>query len=149
MITILPSNPDSAVALPLLAALNATLTAITGDSGASSFNAAEMQEPGALFVIAQHADGEAQGCGALRPIADGIAEIKRMYAIPGSQGVGSAILRHLESQARAFGYREIRLATRLVNQRALAFYERHAYQRIANFGQYHGRAESACFSKFL
>ncbi len=139
-----PHDKDSQI---LLSALNAALLKITGDSGASSFDADDMRDPRALFVIARTRAAGLQGCGALRPMQEGIAEIKRMYAVPDSKGVGSAILKYLEQHARNIGYREIRLSTRLLNQRAVDFYLRHGYQQIDNFGNYANRPESICFAK--
>jgi len=39
--------------------------------------------------------------------------------------------------------------TRLVNARAVAFYERRGYARIANYGRYRGNDAAACFGKAL
>jgi len=142
-------DPESELALPLLAALSGTLEAITGSSGAASFDPADVRSPGALFVVARDCDGRALGCGAFRPLEPGVAEVKRMFAVPGSRGVGSAILAHLEAQGLAGGYHIFRLETRLVNVRAVRFYERRGYRRIANFGRYAGRPEAACFEKRL
>lgn len=91
----------------------------------------------------------ALGCGAYRPIQKGVAELKRMFAIPASKGVGSAVLNDLERRAKADGCRELWLETRLVNSRAVRFYERNGYRRIPNFGKYVGRPEAVCFAKTL
>ncbi len=72
-----------------------------------------------------------------------------MYAAPGTSGVGSAILRHLEREAKALGFRELWLETRLVNTRALVFYEHMGYSRMPNFGKYIGRPEAVCYSRKL
>jgi len=88
------------------------------------------------------------GCGALRPLGEGVAELKRMYARPGS-GAGSSLLDALERQARAFGYAEVWLETRKVNVRAVAFYEKHGYCTIPNCGKYVGRTEAVCLGKAL
>lgn len=142
-------DPGHADALALLGQLSATLAAITGDSGQASFDADDVRGPAALFVLACDADGRAVGCGAFRPLEQGVAELKRMYAQPGTSGVGAAILAHLEGAARALGYHALRLETRLVNQHAVLFYEKHGYRRIPNFGKYVGRAEAVCFEKLL
>ncbi|WP_332676761.1 GNAT family N-acetyltransferase [Brevundimonas sp.] len=108
-----------------------------------------MRGSGAGFLLARDASGAALGCGGYRPLEPGVAEIKRMYAAPGTRGVGAALLAALEDRARADGYAEIRLETRRVNGRAVAFYDRSGYARIAPYGRYVGRADAVCFGKPL
>lgn len=143
-----PADPDSADARVLIAELDAALAAICGDSGAGSFDPADVRGPGAVFLIARDGQGVALGCGALRPLAAGLAELKRMYARPGS-GAGTRLLAALEAQAAAFGYRDVYLSTRRVNVRAVAFYARNGYAAINNYGRYAGRVESVCLGKRL
>ncbi|MET0320412.1 MAG: GNAT family N-acetyltransferase [Duganella sp.] len=152
MIAIVVEDPGTADALQMLGELSAALQAITGSSGAASFDANDVRIADARFVVARDEAGTPVGCGAFRPLEAGVAEIKRMYARsgpPGVPGVGSAILTFLEDQARHLGLRALRLETRVVNRRAVAFYARHGYVRIPNFGKYAGRAEAACFEKQL
>ncbi|MFZ6746823.1 GNAT family N-acetyltransferase [Undibacterium sp. JH2W] len=139
-----PGLPEAAV---LLDELSVRLAAITGSCGRSSFDAEDVRVPGALFVLARNTEGKAIGCGAFRPMGEGVAEVKRMYAQVA--GVGLAVLTHLENAAKEYGYHKLRLETRLVNQRAVAFYEKHGYHRIPNFGKYVGKAEAVCFEKQL
>jgi ribosomal protein S18 acetylase RimI-like enzyme len=59
-------------------------------------------------------EGEAVvGCGALRPIGPGVAELKRMWTRPASRGrgVARAVASALLEAARAEGYRLVRLDT--------------------------------------
>ena len=149
MYTITTEDPRSPEASILIDALSATLTELTGDSGRSSFDPTDVQGDRARFVVARTRDGVPVGCGAFRPMGDSIAEIKRMYAVSGTFGVGSAVLAHLESEAKILGFTQLWLETRLVNERAISFYERHGYSRIANFGKYIGRSEAVCFGKSL
>ena len=141
-----PSSPD---AVRLMAELSEVLSAITGDSGLSSFGPDDVRVPRSRFLVARDEKGRAVGCGALRPLDGAAAEIKRMYAAQGGNGVGAALLHALEQEADALGYHVIRLSTRIVNTRAVSFYERHGYRLIPNFGRYKGREESACFEKQL
>jgi GNAT superfamily N-acetyltransferase len=142
-------DPNDADARLLLDDLSAALQAITGDSGRSGFAADDVRGPRSRFVIARDDAGLPLGCGALRPRVAGVAELKRMYARPGSRGVGAAVLAHLESAARELGYRAVWLETRAVNARAVSFYERQGYRRIENFGRYVGNAAAVCFGKEL
>ena len=59
-------------------------------------------------------DGEeAAGCVALQPIADDVAEVKRMYVRPAHRGKGIArsLAQRVISEARARGYARLRLGT--------------------------------------
>jgi GNAT superfamily N-acetyltransferase len=145
-------DPDSEQAQALVTELSAALAAITGASGAASFAIADVRVPRSLFVIACGDDGSLLGCGALRPLGgdlDAIGEIKRMYARPGTEGVGTALLAHLERAAASFGYQELWLETRRGNTRAVAFYLARGYRAIPNYGKYIGRSEALCFGKRL
>jgi hypothetical protein len=94
------------------------------------------------------ADPDSPESRALRPLADGVAELKRMYARPGS-GAGRFVLAALERQALAFGYTEAWLEMRRVNGRAVGFYEKHGYLVIPNYGKYAGKPEAVCLGKHL
>ena len=132
----------------LLAELGAALAAITGSDGTASFDHADVRGERACFLVARDADGLAVGCGALRPLVADVAELKRMYARPGS-GAGRFLLEELERQASAFGYTEAWLETRKVNGRAVAFYAKHGYCIISNYGKYVDRDEAVCLGKTL
>lgn len=149
MLTISPEDPLNEDASQLIDELSATLAAITGDSGKSSFEPNDVNVPNALFVVARDGKGQAVGCGAFRPLHDDVAEVKRMFSRHASSGVGSAILAYLEVEAAKLGYRALWLETRLVNERAVSFYEARGYKRIPNFGSYVGNVAAACFEKQL
>lgn len=149
MYSIIAEDPASPAATALIEALSDTLAAITGDSGKSSFDPEDVRGRRARFVVARTSAGIPVGCGAFRPIEATVAEVKRMYAVPGTSGVGSAVLAHLEAEARTLGYAQLWLETRSVNVRAVGFYERRGYKRIPNFGKYAGIAEAVCFAKAL
>lgn len=131
MITVEKSDPFSSESHRLIEMLSAELAAITGDSGKSNFTV------------------EAIGCGAIRPITQNIAELKRMFSDRSVPGVGGALLTFLETSAKDMGYSELRLETRHINHRAVNFYEKNGYIRIENYGPYVGRTEAVCFSKAL
>jgi ribosomal protein S18 acetylase RimI-like enzyme len=148
MLRVVHVDPDHADARRVVAQLDAALAAITGDSGAASFDPQDCRGALACFVLAYAADGSAVGCGAVRALAGDIGELKRMYARPGS-GAGAYLLAALEQYAAACGYRHLWLSTRRVNARAVAFYERHGYAPVAPYGRYVGRAASICLGRRL
>ncbi|MCX7711172.1 MAG: GNAT family N-acetyltransferase [Clostridia bacterium] len=149
MISIAEESPNTPDALSLLDELSEALACITGDSGRSSFNPDDVCVPRSLFVVARNQDGEAIGCGAIRPINGEIAEVKRMYAKIKSMGIGTEILSYLEAQAQKMGYSALWLETRLVNQNAVSFYETRGYRRIKNYGRYVDNPKAVCFEKRL
>lgn len=148
-IQLYPEDPAAPESVLLMEELSTALEAITGDGGQASFDAADVRGPMARFVVARDAAGAALGCGAFRPLEPGVAEIKRMYARHGTSGVGSAVLGFLEAEAAALGYQALWLETRLVNRRAMDFYEARGYARITNYGKYIGNPLAVCFEKNL
>jgi GNAT superfamily N-acetyltransferase len=88
----------------------------------------DFEGPGAAFLVL-YDDGEAVGCGALRPAGPGTAEIKRMFVAAGARGRGHGrrLLAELEAIARAAGRRRVRLYTTGVLTEARALYEAAGY----------------------
>jgi GNAT superfamily N-acetyltransferase len=142
-------DPDSADARVLVEELSDALAAMTGASGKASFSNDDARVAGSLFVVARADDGALLGCGALRPLDGDVGEVKRMYARPGTKGVGAALLAHIERAAAGFGYRALWLETRRVNTRAVGFYLGHGYGEMPNYGKYVGRPEAICLGKSL
>ena len=87
-------------AILLMNELSEILESITGDSGKTQFNPNDICGSNAVFVIAYNQNEEAIGCGAIRPIDEKTAEVKRMYAKTKAKGVGSKILFYLEKRAQ-------------------------------------------------
>ena len=148
-VSIVPADPRGPEATMLLDLLSETLAGITGASGRASFDVADVETEGSLFLLARDAAGRTVGCGCYRRFSDEEAEIKRMLALPGTRGVGAALLAALEDHARLDGYATAILESRRANERAVAFYRRHGYAVIPNFGRYRDRPEAICFGKTL
>ncbi|MFJ5367417.1 GNAT family N-acetyltransferase [Pectobacterium punjabense] len=141
-----PSAPESRY---LIETLSSELTAITGDSGKSNFTVDSIDRDRSLWVLAKNTHGDVIGCGAIRPLTQNIAELKRMFLDRSAPGIGRALLTFLEVSAKNMRYTELWLETRHVNHRAVHFYEKNGYVRIENYGPYIGREEAVCFSKIL
>lgn len=86
-------------------------------------------EAGGVFVIAE-AEGRVVGMGALRRVNNDTAEIKRMRVQPELQGkgLGTRMLKLLESKAKELGYKRLILDTSLQQQAALHIYTKHGYK---------------------
>jgi ribosomal protein S18 acetylase RimI-like enzyme len=136
----------------LLDELTQVLRQLTGDGGTNSFHADDLHDPHAVLLVARDAAGHALGCGALRPLEGErgrSAEVKRMYARSGGQGVGSAVLEALERHALGLGCDRLVLSTRRINAPAVAFYRAHGYVECKPYGRYVGREVSICLGKAL
>jgi len=123
-ISVTIENPHSEVATYLIENLSAELGARYGDDGAGAFSPEEVQVPGGAFVVAW-LDKRPVGCGALRPLERGVAEVKRMYVEKEArrQGIARQLLRNLESIATQFGYRALRLETGILQPDAIGLYK--------------------------
>jgi GNAT superfamily N-acetyltransferase len=102
-ITINEEDLNTPDAIQLMDDLSDTLESITGNSGRCSFNLSDVCGERAVFAIARNQDGEAVGCGAIRPIDENTAEVKRMYAKEKGRGVGTKVLSYLETKAQELG----------------------------------------------
>ncbi|GAA2239392.1 GNAT family N-acetyltransferase [Herbiconiux moechotypicola] len=104
-----------------------------------------------VFLVARTLEGVAVGCGGLRPLAGGGAEVKRMFVAASVRGTGvaTAVLRALEEEARAMGLDRLLLETGTEQPDAMRFYEREGYTRIPNFGVYAGSEISVCYERTI
>lgn len=152
-LTIEAIEPTCTDARHMMELLNQRLMDLTGSSGAAGFDLAGPTHGKSVFLLVRDELGQPVGCGALRPLEIAgnapVAEIKRMYARWPARGIGAALLGRLEQAARAFGYRALWLETRRVNTRGCAFYRRHGYHDIPQYGPYVGRHEALCLGKRL
>jgi GNAT superfamily N-acetyltransferase len=101
----------------------------------------------AVVLVATDDDGTPVGCGALRPLTPGSAEVKRMYVVPGARrrGVSKALLAGLEAQARDRGWMTLRLETGPEQPEAVGLYTGAGYHPISAFGHYVGDRDDWSF----
>jgi DNA-binding MarR family transcriptional regulator/predicted N-acetyltransferase YhbS len=103
-------------------------------TAARAADAASVSYGATVFVVAS-SDGLPVGCGGVQQLTATAGEIKRMWVHPGwrGAGLGSRLLRHLETVAVEHGYQTIRLDTNGTLTDAIALYERAGYRRIARY----------------
>jgi DNA-binding MarR family transcriptional regulator/GNAT superfamily N-acetyltransferase len=108
----------------------------TGFDPARSNPAADedLTPPAGYFLVAR-IDGVIAGCGALKHLDAGVAEIKRMWTAPQmrGRGVGRRVLQTLESIARESGVRTLRLETNRTLTEAQALYRQQGYSEVPAF----------------
>jgi GNAT superfamily N-acetyltransferase len=107
--------------------------------------------PDGIFLVVRDDDGRAVGCGGICRFDDTRAELKRMYVVPDSRGLGLGrrLLVELEERARALGYAGIVLETGDKQPESIGLYESAGFARIPCYPPYSSRSLSLCFEKQL
>lgn len=176
----MPRSPSSAAVRPLVATPRATSRALTlrirsvdpqgRDALALLHEAAaevralypELFAPGTpgptnpptpargVYLVAYRGK-EPIACGALRPLDDSTAEVRRMFVRRSARrgGVARAVLAALEEAALELGYACLRLETGVRQESAMALYASEGFARCEAFGVHVGDPTSVCFEKRL
>lgn len=143
---------DAPDARTLQEAQQAELGELFGFRGFALADLPQFTSPRGAFLVAYDEDVPV-ACGGICPLAalPGTAEVKRMYTVPSyrRRGIGVRILRSLEAEARALGYKATALETGTVMHWAVALYDGEGYSRIALYPPYLASGHSACLGKTL
>ena len=133
MIEVRPEAPDG----PAARALWAEYMALVRDRLGDDFEPTEEifasdRDFGTWLVL--YEDGDAVGCGGVRVLEPGVAEIKRMFVTAAARrrGHGRRLLHDLERAAQAGGHHRVRLYTTDVLVEARELYATAGYRLISS-----------------
>jgi putative acetyltransferase len=150
LITIDPEDPRSAEAQQLLSAFIEEVRKRYDEPPADVgyFDPQLVSAPRSVFLVVR-SDGKAIGCGALVPMEEKIAEIKRMFVLPSERrlGIANRILDELERFANEFEYDALRLETGVKQPESIALYGKDGFYRVPNFPPFVNDATAVCFEK--
>ena len=143
-------SPDQPDVIELIAELDAYQRSLYPPESTHLLDVAYLTQAHVLFAVARDAEQRAVGCGAVVLHAD-YGELKRMYVHPRGrgQGVATAMLALLESNAVSAGCRLLKLETGPLQPEALGLYARHGFERRAPFGGYRDDPLSVFMQKRL
>ena len=139
-------NPDFK---KLVVALDAILKILDGEDHAFY---ADLNQTAVLNeVLIAFENNLPVGCGAFRTYTENTVEIKRMYVpeLNRNKGIASKILDELEAWAKELGNTKCILETGILQVEAIGLYTKNGYEKIENYGNYKGVANSICFGKTI
>jgi putative acetyltransferase len=144
-----PRGPEAA---ELIRALSSELARRYdySEDGSGGFKPEHALGPRGAFVIGR-VGTQPVACGAIRPLEEDVAELKRVYVKDDFRGRGysKVVVQELERLARVLGYKVMRLETGVRQPEAMSLYESLGYHRIPNYGEYRESSLSVCYEKPL
>ena len=147
-IRLLPGDLDDPRVLDLLAFHLAGMRADSPPEASYALDVSGLRVPEVTFLTAWSED-DLLGCGALKALGDGTAEVKSMRTWPQHlrKGVGRAILTEIIAIARARGYHRLSLETGTGPsfEAAIALYRRQGFENGPVFNAY----RESDFNQFL
>lgn len=115
-----------------------------------TFDPSMLKEP-RCAVVAAFVGDDVVACGAIRPMGQHCAEVKRMYTSPSLRGRGLAghIVSNLVSRARFLDFSRLHLTTSVNQPQAISVYNRAGFDKAPPYGPYVTDKYAVCFSLTL
>ncbi len=149
MISLIRTNSENIDFIKLVQLLDSDLKIRDGDDHEfyNQFNKIDLIK----HVVVAYKNDIPFGCGAIKQYSPSSTEIKRMFVLPESRGIGlaSLILNELENWASELSFKECILETGIKQPEAIRLYSKNGYSLMPNYGQYEGVKDSRCFCKLL
>jgi len=149
-VTIASEPADSAIAVQLIAELEAYLVPMYPAESRHGYSVDKLLREGVVFFVVR-CDGDVAGCGGVQLVGSEYGEIKRMYVRPvfRGRGLGRRMLDHLVAHTRGRGLARLRLETGIHQEEAIRLYESYGFTRIPPFGPYREDPLSRYYEKVL
>ena len=111
------------------------------------YNTLEKIEAACLLLTG----GVPAACGAIQPLDENTAELKRVYVLPGfrRRGFARQVVEQLELQALFRGYQFLALETGRAMPEAIALYTKLGYREAPAWGPFTGDGLCLCMKKEL
>lgn len=145
-----PRSYDDPDVTRMIAEVQAEYVQRYGGPDAAAVDPAEFAPPDGLFLVGL-LDGRPVSTGGWRRLADGRAEIKRMYVSVAARrrGLSKLMLAELERTAAEAGIRDVVLNTGPSQPEAIALYRLSGYLPVPAFGHYACHPKAMFFGKSL
>ena len=142
--------PDTPDALTLIGELDEFLNARYAPEDRHGLSVTALLDPSVIFFVARF-DGIPVGCGAIKLMPEGYAEVKRMYVRPErrGKGVARAVLGALEQELTRHSLHVLRLETGIYQSDAIWLYEKAGFAAREKFGDYQDTGISVFYEKTL
>lgn len=142
--------PDNADLQLLIEKLDAEMDKLYPAEGIFGVDFTNPRVAEMTFCVA-YVNSTPAGCGALKPLGGGTAELKRFFVESSfrGRGIASLILDFVEGKAREAGISVMRLETGPKQPDAIGLYRKFGYREIEAYGEYVGCEHSYCMEKKL
>ncbi|MCZ0812533.1 MAG: GNAT family N-acetyltransferase [Pseudomonadota bacterium] len=149
MLIVAPDDPCAPGPRALLEDSRALMLGLFPAADCYGLTPEALKAPGIVFFTAREV-GAVLGTGALA-VLEGYGEVKAMFTAPNARGrgVGAALLRQIEDEARARALPCLRLETGKGLDDAIRLYQRHGFAQRGIFGDYQPNETSVFMEKPL
>jgi len=149
-VTIVVERPDQPDVAALITLSDDYMAGLYPPEGNFAVDIEALCQPDIAFVVAR-LDGRAAGCGGIKWLDDGTAEMKRIFVRDDARGhgLGRRIMAMLEELAAARPVARLYLETGPLNTEAVGLYQSLGYRTCGPFSDYQDNPHSLFMTKDL
>lgn len=149
-VTLAVERPDQPDVTALIAQSDDYMAGLYPPEGNFAVDIDTLCQPDVAFVVAR-LNGRATGCGGIKWLGDGTAELKRIFVRDDARGhgLGRRIMTALEGLAEIRNVQRLYLETGPLNTEAVHLYQKLGYRICGPFADYEENLHSLFMSKDL